>query len=148
MERAELIRALRDMKAETGSLVCLGCGYENSCSVKGCALIRAAANMLENEMAEYIEKQAVIGEILGQPPEAHYPAWYAEQVKAIPPADVRPVVRGRWAKKNDSPLDGEYCCSNCKQEIDIADGEETPLNRGMNYCPSCGADMRGGDSDG
>lgn len=47
MERLELISALRRMKAETGSLVCLGCGYENSCSVKGCALIRAAADMLE-----------------------------------------------------------------------------------------------------
>ena len=37
---------------------------------------------------EYIEKQAAISEILGQPPEAHYPTWYAEQIKAIPPADV------------------------------------------------------------
>lgn len=47
MERSELIAALRRMKAETGSLVCLGCGYENGCSVKGCALIRAAAEELE-----------------------------------------------------------------------------------------------------
>ena len=49
MERAELISALRRMKAETGSLVCLGCGYENSCSVKGCALIRAAADRITQD---------------------------------------------------------------------------------------------------
>ena len=47
MERAELIRALRRMKAETGSLVCLGCGYEHNCSTRGCAIIRAAAEELE-----------------------------------------------------------------------------------------------------
>lgn len=47
MERSELIAALRRMKAETGSLVCLGCGYENGCSTRGCALIRAAADQIE-----------------------------------------------------------------------------------------------------
>ena len=47
MERTELIRALRRMKAETGSLVCLGCGHEHNCSTQGCAIIRAAAEELE-----------------------------------------------------------------------------------------------------
>lgn len=47
MTRPELIRALRGMKAETGSLVCLGCGYEHNCSTQGCAIIRAAAEELE-----------------------------------------------------------------------------------------------------
>jgi hypothetical protein len=46
MERAELIRALRRMKVETGSLVCLGCGHEHNCSTSGCAIIRAAAEEL------------------------------------------------------------------------------------------------------
>lgn len=49
MERPELIAALRRMQAETGSLVCMGCGYEDGCSVKGCALIRAAVEELEEE---------------------------------------------------------------------------------------------------
>jgi hypothetical protein len=47
MTRTELIRALRRMKAETGSLVCLGCGHEHNCSTQGCAIIRAAAEELE-----------------------------------------------------------------------------------------------------
>lgn len=47
MDRKELIRALRGMKAETGSLVCLGCGHEHNCDIQGCAIIRAAAEELE-----------------------------------------------------------------------------------------------------
>ena len=49
MDRPELVAALRRMQAETGSLVCLGCGHENGCSVKGCAIIREAAKALEED---------------------------------------------------------------------------------------------------
>lgn len=38
----ELIRQLRRMKVQTGSLVCLGCGVEHNCGVHGCAVLRAA----------------------------------------------------------------------------------------------------------
>lgn len=38
----ELLTALCRMKVETGSLVCLGCGYEHQCFTKGCAIIRGA----------------------------------------------------------------------------------------------------------
>ena len=44
-------------------------------------------------MAEYIEKQATLDAILSEPPDAHYPSWYAERIKALPAADVAPVVR-------------------------------------------------------
>lgn len=37
MEPEELICALRRMKTETGSLQCLGCGYEHNCGLHGCA---------------------------------------------------------------------------------------------------------------
>ncbi|MDE7261383.1 MAG: hypothetical protein K2N78_04890, partial [Oscillospiraceae bacterium] len=46
MKREELIRALRHMAAETGSLACLGCGYEHSCSIRGCAIIKEAIEEL------------------------------------------------------------------------------------------------------
>lgn len=39
MEFYELAKALRAMKVETGSLVCLGCRYENNCGIKGCAIL-------------------------------------------------------------------------------------------------------------
>lgn len=41
-----LIRALKRLSVETGSLACLGCGHENSCGVRGCALIREAVQQL------------------------------------------------------------------------------------------------------
>lgn len=47
MEIKKLCRALRQMKVETGSFACFGCGYEHSCGIRGCALIREAADRLE-----------------------------------------------------------------------------------------------------
>lgn len=47
-----------------------------------------------------------------------------------PRADVRPVVRGRWEK--DTPMG--YKCSVCGC---LMPGKS-------NFCPNCGADMRGG----
>ncbi|WOC33025.1 MULTISPECIES: hypothetical protein [Caproicibacterium] len=43
----ELIKALRRNMVETGNLVCLGCGHEHSCSTRGCAIMREAADSLE-----------------------------------------------------------------------------------------------------
>lgn len=61
----------------------------------------------------------------------------------LPAADVRPVVRGKWVKIHPkSRLDGEFYCPACRDVIDIATGKETPLDRGLNFCPNCGADMR------
>lgn len=47
MEFKDLIKALEKMKVETGSLVCLGCGHEHSCSVHGCFILREAIRTLE-----------------------------------------------------------------------------------------------------
>ena len=40
----DLIKALKRMKVETGSLVCLGCGYEHNCGVHGCRILRETEN--------------------------------------------------------------------------------------------------------
>ncbi len=45
--REVLLAALRRMQVETGSLVCLGCGYEHNCSIHGCAILREAVKALE-----------------------------------------------------------------------------------------------------
>ena len=50
-ERKDVIAALRRLRVQTGSLACLGCGYEQSCSVRGCAILRAAADLLEQDGA-------------------------------------------------------------------------------------------------
>ena len=47
MTKHELIAALKRLKVDTGSLVCLGCGYEHNCGIHGCAILRAAADALE-----------------------------------------------------------------------------------------------------
>ena len=47
----EVIAALRMLKVQTGSFACLGCGYERSCGVGGCAILRAAADLLERDGA-------------------------------------------------------------------------------------------------
>ena len=48
MSDKDLIRALRTIAVETGSLVCQGCGYEHSCREYGCAIINKAAARLES----------------------------------------------------------------------------------------------------
>lgn len=47
MNARECVGALRRMKVQTGSLVCLGCGMEHSCGVHGCAILRRAAEIIE-----------------------------------------------------------------------------------------------------
>lgn len=47
MSHEELLRALRRLSVETGSLACLGCGYEHNCSIHGCAVIREAVEALK-----------------------------------------------------------------------------------------------------
>ena len=48
-ERKDVIVALRRLRVQTGSLACLGCGYEQSCGIHGCAILRAAADLLEQD---------------------------------------------------------------------------------------------------
>lgn len=48
-DNSELLKALKRLKVETGSLACLGCGHEHNCSVHGCAIIRKAVKVIESE---------------------------------------------------------------------------------------------------
>ena len=47
MKRADLIKALNRLRIETGGIVCLGCGHEHNCGIRGCAIIRAAIDALQ-----------------------------------------------------------------------------------------------------
>ena len=47
----ELTAQLRRMSVETGSLMCLGCGYEHNCGIHGCALLRQAVETIEKQAA-------------------------------------------------------------------------------------------------
>lgn len=46
MNHEELIQALDRLKVQTGSLACLGCGYEHNCTIKGCQILREAAKWI------------------------------------------------------------------------------------------------------
>lgn len=71
MNLRDLINAIGRMKVETGSLVCLGCGYENSCGTRGCAILRKAQQnlqLLSNALSEETVLQFA-AEILDTTPE-------------------------------------------------------------------------------
>lgn len=68
-----------------------------------------------------------------------------ELVKDLPTADVIEVKRGKWKIKRDE-YDCEYMvCSCCKEEFYPFDADTVDTT--PNYCPNCGADMRGGKND-
>ena len=52
MRDEDLLTALRRLKVQTGSLVCLGCGYEHNCGIHGCAILRKTIAWLERKLAE------------------------------------------------------------------------------------------------
>ncbi len=65
-----------------------------------------------------------------------------QEIKNIPAADVRPVVRGHYVGDYDGYADGApvydiWSCSVCGCFFE--DWDEKPT---YNYCPNCGADMR------
>lgn len=93
-------------------------------------------------MADYISREAAINAVLSEPPEAHYPDWYAAILKELPAADVEPVRRGWW-----KTFDSSYWRSTQYgvQEIDCVKIRCGLCGRGSavrtNYCPNCGAKM-------
>lgn len=50
MKDNELISALKQLKVETGSLACLGCGHADNCSIHGCAILRAAVDRISGKV--------------------------------------------------------------------------------------------------
>lgn len=88
-------------------------------------------------MAEYIEKQAAIKAVGFYSVHSAGKLLFADNaLKEIPPADVRPVVRGRWIVHYDDiwPTESTQECSECHEEV--------PLLIDCKFCPNCGADMR------
>lgn len=83
----------------------------------------------------YIEREAAIEVIMSEPPDSHYPQWYADKIKAIPAADVAPVRHGKWEVNVGMNFFRERNCPVCKKRIE---------SNFWNYCPNCGARMDGG----
>lgn len=95
-------------------------------------------------MKEYIEREAALNfeaEITAAPTEiqaiSQGMALYAEHIKAIPTADVAPVVHAEWIE-NDN---GTWSCGRCHSWIP---NEQHFYAR---YCLHCGAKMDGGEKN-
>ena len=96
-------------------------------------------------MAEYIEKEKA-ARVLREEAAANYPTAFhvglyaaARAIDSIPAADVRPVVRGKWKLDSDPGEPWRYVCNICGEKT-----KDTVMGKPRaNYCPHCGADMRG-----
>ncbi len=55
MDREILLNALR--RTECDNHRCLGCGHEHHCSTHGCAINRAAADLIEQQAAQIAEQE-------------------------------------------------------------------------------------------
>lgn len=67
------------------------------------------------------------------------------EVKRIPPADVKPVVRGEWMEPEGSEcvhaFAGEVSISLPSKKCSVC-GHLAVTFPKSNFCPNCGADMR------
>lgn len=92
-------------------------------------------------MEKYINQIVAIDTILSNPPDAHYPVWFAEQVANLPAADVIEVVHGEW--KDDVFINNRFPSVRCS-ECNIRFCDIISNHRCMwYYCPNCGAKMDG-----
>jgi len=92
-------------------------------------------------MDDLISRQAAIDTIMGQPPEPHYPSWYAAQIEKLPAAQPQ-RMRGKWAYGEDEyGIDG-YHCDKCGFFVSW-DYAHMFINyiEDYNFCPYCGAEI-------
>ena len=84
-------------------------------------------------MGDYIERKAAFDAA-----QEHFcdSARTLEAIETLPAADVRLVVRGQWIEK-PYLLGTTNVCSVCGENYGMPHGK-------YNFCPRCGADMRGG----
>lgn len=94
---------------------------------------------------DYISRQAVIQLALdGKITSTDIEKRVRDFINELPAADVQPIKRGRWFLRG-----GNWCCSACNRktlltlESNIGGCKEYGTVK-TDYCPNCGADMRGG----
>ena len=63
MKVGDIIQALRRMKVETGSLMCMGCNDERNCGIHGCVIMNMAADRLANDQTHIAALQKEIEQL-------------------------------------------------------------------------------------
>ena len=90
-------------------------------------------------MAEYIEREAAIKELMNDAPEqvGYSREDAADCIRYMDAADVAPVRHGRWIDVypdiEPNPMFMYGICSEC--------GFEQAISKYLKYCPDCGAKM-------
>ena len=98
----EIAEKLRDMAVNTGTLTCLGCGFEHNCSVHGCAVLKQAAELISqpNEPLTLEQLREMDGEPvwIANPDALEYGRWG--------------IVDGVYQAEDDQVLmlRGDYSC--------------------------------------
>lgn len=92
---------------------------------------------------EYVARTAALQAVGDVHPLDYNGQGIVERIKAIPAADVRPVVKAKWVWLSSTydriPCEMRYECSACYHET-ISHGNK-PWEK---FCPNCGAKMDGG----
>ena len=95
-------------------------------------------------MTDYISREAAIEAFEGGNQSKYYPFEVRNRLRDLPAADVRPVVKAQWTDHRTLEHDGEWWCTACGNEVTICMcGKDKTWT--YNFCPNCGADMRGTD---
>lgn len=95
-------------------------------------------------MAKYIDVESLVVAYSGHTPDDEFSkgvGFVLGLLDSKPPADVRPVRRGRWKRTRL-----EWYCTNCELYPPFP-LDYDPEEKGVPYCQWCGADMRGGDAE-
>ena len=82
-------------------------------------------------MAEYIEREAAKRRLA-----LDYAYAAADLLDELDAADVVEVKHGKWVKDGDFLI-----CLNCESEINVKNS--LGVENRKNYCPNCGAKMKG-----
>lgn len=65
----------------------------------------------------YIKKQIAVDAMLGQPPEAHYPSWFADQIMALPEESFEIVTENkRYSKDTISKKEAIKAVTQCRHK--------------------------------
>lgn len=100
-------------------------------------------------MSDYISREQALSVFGDIHPLDHNANAYKAQIEKMPSADVRENIQGKWISHREhcemnnlipSGLGSYMWCSECDCGIDSKHFHRV----NHNFCPNCGADMKGG----
>lgn len=88
-------------------------------------------------MDEYIKREDAINEFYIATADGDKANWCVSIIQSIPAVNVKPVIRGEWERVGNTDHFKCTCCNN----MILATWDMPSVL--LNFCPNCGADMRG-----